>query len=73
MEGDQTRLLYFQSEAEQLNCFNVLIREQGYESQFDQYRLLRMLGDGGSANVMLAQHKATSQKFAMKIMHTAGR
>lgn len=46
------------------------MRAQGFSSQLDQYRVLRELGEGGTSRVMLAEHKSTKERFALKIINT---
>ena len=56
---DRTRLLYFDSEKKQRACLDMLLRAQGYENQFDQYLLVKKLGDGAFSQVMLGIHRST--------------
>ena len=37
----------------------MLLEAQGFQSQLDQYGLVRDLGTGAFSKVMLAQHKCT--------------
>ena len=62
------RLLYLDSERNQKECMELILREQGFESLLDMFELLEKVGDGASAEVMLVQHKLTGEKFAMKII-----
>ena len=65
---DRTRLLYFDSEESQNEGLHFLLAEQGYDSQLDQYDLISKLGDGAFSQVMMAQHRASQEKFAMKVI-----
>ena len=67
---DRTRLLYFSDEAQQKEIFMLLLNAQGFTSQFDQFGFVKTLGDGASGQVILVQHKSTSERFAMKIIPT---
>ena len=71
-DRDRTRLLYFESEKEQKAVLEILLGEQGFASQFDQYRLVRELGLGGTSQVMLAEHRSTGEQFAMKLINLRG-
>ena len=64
--------MYLDSEAQQTAYLEVLLREQGFANQFDQYELGKELGVGGSSQVMLAQHKSTGERFAMKLINLRG-
>lgn len=64
--------MYFEREAQQTAYLGVLLREQGFANQFDQYELGKELGVGGSSQVMLAQHKSTGERFAMKLINLRG-
>ena len=48
----------------------LLLNAQGFTSQFDQFGFVKTLGDGASGQVILVQHKSTSERFAMKIIPT---
>ena len=65
---DRTRLLYFQTQELQQENLNMLLAQQGFENRLDQYDLVEKLGDGAFSQVMLAQHRLTNEKFAMKII-----
>ena len=67
-EERQTRLLYFREESYRRAVLDLLLRAQGFTSQFDQYSFIRQLGDGSSSNVILVQHKSTGERFAMKLI-----
>ena len=65
---DRTRLLYFDSKERQNYCLKLLLEVQGFQNQLDQYHLLEKLGEGAFSQVMLAQHRSTKEKFAIKII-----
>ena len=69
---DSTRLLYFDSEENQQECLRMLLSEQGFDNQFDQYSVKKVLGQGGAGQVMLVQHKLTNETFAMKLLPEEG-
>ena len=52
--NNTTRLLYFDSKQNQKECMELILREQGFESLLDMFELLEQVGDGASAEVMLA-------------------
>ena len=65
---DRARVLYFSDESQQKAFLDLILREQGYTSQIDQYWTVKKLGSGASSIVSLAQHKSTDETFAMKII-----
>ena len=50
----------------------MLLSEQGFDNQIDQYSVKKVLGYGGAGQVMLVQHKLTNEKFAMKLLPADG-
>lgn len=66
-----TRLLYFDSEDARIASLAVLLRAQGYESELDQFKIVREVGYGSTSRVMLARHRSTNEQFALKIIDTS--
>ena len=50
----------------------MLLRAQGFATQFEQYEMVSQLGEGGSGHVMLVRHKLTEEQFAMKVIEVEG-
>ena len=41
---------------------------QGFESQLAQYEMIKNLGCGISSYVMMARHRVSNEKFAIKVV-----
>ena len=52
----------------QKRCLDALLKAQGFQHQFDQYKVVRELGEGGSSRVMLTRHRMTLESFAVKMI-----
>lgn len=39
-------------------------------SSFSEYNIIKKIGEGGFGRVMLAEHKETNEKVAIKIVNT---
>ena len=64
----KTQLMYFRSESEQKNALWVLLAQQGFSSQLEQYLPICQIGRGGYSEVWLVKHRKTQERLAMKII-----
>ena len=63
------RCIYFTSEAAQEYWFNNILQEQGFlNSRISQYEPIKKLGQGSFGRVILAKHKFSGAKVAIKFI-----
>ncbi|EDK31740.2 Serine/Threonine kinase domain protein (macronuclear) [Tetrahymena thermophila SB210] len=57
----------------QNNCYLLASMGEEYDSTsgFSQYEILQTIGEGGFGKVVLAEHKQTKEKFAIKFVNTS--
>ncbi|KAL4508143.1 hypothetical protein ABPG72_021516 [Tetrahymena utriculariae] len=57
----------------QNNCYLLASMGEEYDSTsgFSQYEILQTIGEGGFGKVVLAEHKQTKEKFAIKYVNTS--
>ena len=59
--SDKKRVLYYNSEAEQIESLQALHNLQGFQTQRAQYEILGKIGQGGFSDVMLAKHRSSGE------------
>jgi len=68
----QQRFIYFESEEAQNYWHMKILREQGYlDQRIKQYKPVQKLGEGSFGTVMLAEHKNSGVKVAVKFINKA--
>ena len=68
----QQRSIYFESFEAQQYWFELILTTQGfYEERINSYRVVKKLGEGAFGTVMLAEHKISSMKVAVKYIRKA--
>lgn len=67
-------LEYFEEDLQYVKDKTTLYASRGEEfdpsSSFGEFNILKELGEGGFGKVLLAQHKITKEKFAIKTIKT---
>ena len=66
MSRTKSRVLYFPTRESRQTAIDIVLRQQGFDSQLDQYHLISEIEEGCSNPVHIARHKLSDMKVAIK-------
>ena len=66
LNAKKSRMLYFETRRERKEALVAILTEQGFQSQLDQYRVIKAIDSGCSNPVMIAEHKLTGGWVVIK-------
>ena len=64
-----TKKIFFENNLTLQDCYIQIRRHQGFSDLLSEYLFRSRLGQGGYADVFLAQHKNSKSNLAIKIMN----
>lgn len=67
----KSRNIHFESLAARKTALTSILRAQGFRSQFDQYAIEKVIGEGSCNPVWFAKHRITGAKVAIKAVETS--
>ena len=65
-EVNKSRTLYFDARSSRIEIMSALLTEQGFRDQLHQYKRLQRIEKGCINTVVIAQHKLTGARVAIK-------